>query len=213
MREKGRFIVVEGLEGAGKSTAIETIKEYLSSFVPEIILTREPGGTRIGETVRQLIKAKVNGEILDSRCELLLLYAARVQLVEQVIRPALARGAWILADRFELSTFAYQGWGRGLGTEMISELSKFCLNSLKPDLIIYLDISPEQGFERVVKRGEKDRIEEEALSFFNQVYCGYHEMIQKMDNVALIDASQTLETVQESILSQLKRFFNHYEIS
>lgn len=213
MREKGRFIVVEGLEGAGKSTAIDTIKQYLSPFVPEIILTREPGGTRIGETIRQLIKDKVDGEILDSRCELLLLYAARVQLVEQVIRPALARGAWILADRFELSTFAYQGWGRGLDIEMINELSTFCLKSLKPDLVVYLDINPEQGFERVVKRGAKDRIEQEALSFFKQVHNGYHEMIQKMDNVVIIDASQSIETVQKSIVSQLANFIKHYAIS
>lgn len=213
MTNRGRFIVIEGLEGAGKSTAIKTIEQFLSAFVPEVILTREPGGTTVGEAIRHLIKTKVEGETLDSRCELLLLYAARVQLIEQVIRPALARGAWILADRFELSTFAYQGWGRGLGMEMISHLSKFCLQSLKPDLTIYLDIDPVLGFERVVKRGAKDRIEQEELSFFKQVHQGYQEMIQTMDKVAIIDASQPLKSVQEAIRKQLSHFLHDHAAS
>jgi len=213
MTRQGRFIVIEGLEGAGKSTAIETIKRYLLTAVPEVVLTREPGGTGVGETIRQLIKTKVEGENLDSRCELLLLYAARVQLVEQVIRPALARGAWVLADRFELSTFAYQGFGRELGMAMIKDLSRFCLNSLKPDLTFYLDISPEQGFERVAKRGTKDRIEQENFSFFNRVHQGYQMMIQKMDQLVIIDASKSIKIVKESILSQLKLFINDHAAS
>jgi dTMP kinase len=206
MTKQGRFIVVEGLEGAGKSTAIETIKSCLTDVVPELILTREPGGTRVGEAIRQIIKEKVEGETLDPRAELLLLYAARVQLVEDLIRPALKRGAWVLADRFELSSFAYQGWGRGLDIKMISQLSDFCLQALKPDLIFYLDIEPELGLLRVKKRGEMDRIEEETLSFFTQIRQGYLQMIQPMQNVVSIDAGQAMETVQESILTKLKSF-------
>ncbi|KTC92910.1 dTMP kinase [Legionella drozanskii] len=206
MTERGRFIVVEGLEGAGKSTAIQTIKHYLQDVVPDILLTREPGGTRIGEAVRHLIKEKVEGEVLDPRSELLLLYAARVQLVEQIIRPTLNRGCWVLADRFEWSTFAYQGGGRGLDREIITQLSTFCLDNFKPDLIIYLDLSPEQGLHRVKKRGASDRIEQESLAFFTQIRNSYLRLIQTTDNVISVDASQPLKTVQELIKTQLKAY-------
>ncbi|KTD36270.1 thymidylate kinase [Legionella nautarum] len=206
MTKRGRFIVVEGLEGAGKSTAIQTIKHYLQDFVPDILLTREPGGTRIGEAVRHLIKEKVENETLDPRSELLLLYAARVQLIEQVIRPALDSGCWVLADRFEWSTFAYQGGGRGLEREMITKLSTFCLENFKPDLIIYLDLSPEQGLARVKKRGASDRIEQESLAFFTQIRNTYLQLIQTTANAISIDASQALETVQQLIKTQLKSF-------
>lgn len=209
MIERGQFIVVEGLEGAGKSTALQTIKHYLESFVPELVLTREPGGTRVGEHVRQLLKERVEGEALEPRCELLMFYAARVQLLEQVIRPALSKGAWVLADRFELSTFAYQGGGRKLDKQMIKHLSTFCLQGFKPDLILFLDINPEQGLGRIKERGETDRIEQESLAFFTDVYNAYHEMIRGMDNVVCIDAGQTMETVQESILSTLKTCVPH----
>ncbi|WED44647.1 dTMP kinase [Legionella cardiaca] len=213
MTKRGRFIVVEGLEGAGKSTAIQTIKEYLESFLPEILLTREPGGTRVGEIIRKLIKEKINEETLDARAELLLFYAARVQLLEQVIYPALNRGQWVLADRFELSTYAYQGGGRHLDENMISALSSFCLKDFKPDLVIFLDIDPEQGMHRVKQRGATDRMEEEALSFFTDVYNSYHRMIKTMDNVVCIDASQPLEMVQKSIIMQLQTFIAHNAIA
>jgi dTMP kinase len=206
MTERGRFIVVEGLEGAGKSTAIQTIKYYLQDYVPDILLTREPGGTRIGEAVRHLIKEKVEDETLDPRSELLLLYAARVQLIEQVIRPALDSGCWVLADRFEWSTFAYQGGGRGLERDLITKLSAFCLGSFKPDLIVYLDLSPEQGLARVKKRGASDRIEQESLAFFTRIRNTYLQLIQTTANVVAVDASQDLETVQDSIKTQLKTF-------
>ncbi|MDI9818197.1 MULTISPECIES: dTMP kinase [unclassified Legionella] len=209
----GRFIVVEGLEGAGKSTAIETIRQYLSRFVPELVLTREPGGTRIGEIIRQLIKERIEGETLDPRSELLLLYAARVQLVEQAIRPALQKGGWVLADRFELSTFAYQGGGRHLDKQMIANLSSFCLQGFQPDLIFFLDIEPEEGLNRVKKRGAFDRMEKESLQFFTDIYDSYQELIKTMDNVICIDASQPLDIVQETILIQLKNFTAQYAIA
>ncbi|KTD29621.1 dTMP kinase [Legionella maceachernii] len=209
MTQRGRFIVVEGLEGAGKSTAIETIQQCLQHAVPDLVMTREPGGTRIGEAVRHLIKEKVDGETLDPRSELLLLYAARVQLVEQIIRPALENGCWVLADRFELSTFAYQGGGRGLDQDMIHSLSSFCLRGFKPDLVFYLDIDPEQGLRRVKTRGAFDRIEQESLTFFTQIRKSYLQLIKSMDNVILIEASQPLETVQESIRTQLNVFLNN----
>jgi dTMP kinase len=202
----GRFIVVEGLEGAGKTTAIETIKNYFESQSQSVIVTREPGGTRIGEGLRALIKSSVDGEFLDARCELLMMYAARVQLLQQVIRPALNRGDWVIADRFELSTYAYQGGGRGISKHTLDCLSTICLDQFKPDLILFLDISPEQGLERAKGRGKLDRIEQESKVFFTNVYDGYHENIKNMNNVRIIDASLPLDAVQKSIIVQLNQF-------
>ena len=205
---KGHFIVVEGLEGAGKSTALNTIKSFLTGHVPELITTREPGGTRVGEAARHLIKESVLTEPLDPRAELLLLYASRVQLLEQVIRPALNRGCWVLADRFELSTWAYQGGGRQLDHAMISHLSSFCLHDFKPDLTLFLDISPQQGLKRVRRRGKADRIEQESLSFFADVYDGYQEQIKNIHNVVVIDASKPLAEVQQLISTALDRYLH-----
>ncbi|OCH99281.1 dTMP kinase [Legionella jamestowniensis] len=206
MTKRGRFIVVEGLEGAGKSTAIQTIKQYLENHVNEVLLTREPGGTRVGETIRTIIKEKIDNEMLDPRAELLLLYAARVQLVEQIIQPALNHGCWVLADRFEMSTFAYQGGGRHLDEQMISALSTFCLQGFKPDLVLFMDIEPEEGLNRVRQRGTYDRMEQESLVFFTEVYHSYQRLIKTMSNVVCIDAGQSLEIVQQSIITQLETF-------
>ena len=208
--KKGHFIVLEGLEGAGKSTALNTIKHFLAERVPELITTREPGGTRVGEAARQLIKETVPAAPLDPRTELLLLYASRVQLLEQIIRPALDRGAWVIGDRFELSTWAYQGGGRQLDRDIIAHLSSFCLKDFKPDLIIFLDISPEQGLRRALKRGKADRIEQESLSFFTNVYNSYHEQIKTMPNVEVIDASQPLVAVQDLIRAALQRYVHDH---
>jgi dTMP kinase len=209
MMRRGRFIVIEGLEGAGKSSALQTIKQYLEPVIPKILYTREPGGTRVGELVRSMIKEKVPEQPMDPRAELLLLYAARVQLIETVIRPALNAGTWVISDRFELSSFAYQGGGRGLDKQMIAHLSSFCIKNIQPDLILFLDISPEQGLERVHKRGKTDRIEQESLSFFREVCQGYHDHIKTMSNVVCLDASQPMHLVQESILIQVKAFLSN----
>lgn len=210
MTKSGRFIVVEGLEGAGKTTAIETIKQQLETVAAKIVVTREPGGTRLGERLRTLVKEDLDGDVLDPRTELLLMYAARVQLVEQVIRPALLRGEWVIADRFELSTYAYQGGGRGIDNAVIDRLSDICLNGFKPDLIIYLDISPEKGLERAKQRGAFDRIEQESLAFFNRVHRAYLDKIDSMDNVSRVNANQNIELVQASVLKQLTTFLCHH---
>ncbi len=199
MIKHGHFIVVEGLEGAGKSTALDVIKSILNPRVAELVSTREPGGTRVGEVIRSLIKDITPDEPLDSRVELLLFYAARVQLIERIIRPALARGAWVLADRFELSTLAYQGGGRKLPLTMIEHLSAFCIENLKPDLIIFLDVTPEQGLKRIIARGKIDRIEQESLDFFHDVRAFYHQHIKNLDNVFMIDANQSREQVQQAV--------------
>ncbi len=203
--QRGHFIVVEGLEGAGKSTALSTIKRFLASKVGEILVTREPGGTKAGEIIRHLLK-DISDEPLNERAELLLFYAARVQLLEQVIHPTLQRGGWVLADRFELSTFAYQGGGRKLDENVIECLSQFCLQDFQPDLTIFLDISPEIGLERARKRGKTDRIEQESLHFFTEVYKSYHQRISQLKNVVVIDASKPLPAVQYSIKSALEHY-------
>jgi len=211
--EPGRFIVLEGLEGAGKSTALTTIKRFLAPHVPELITTREPGGTHVGEIVRDLIKQAPDDEPLSARAELLLFYAARVQLIEQVIRPALARGAWVLADRFELSTWAYQGGGRGLDLTMIKHLSDFSLGSLKPDLTIFLDLLPEQGLKRILDRGKTDRIEQETIDFFHRVYVSYHEHLKYLDQTIIIDASKPFAMVQHLIRTSLERHLVSYGLN
>lgn len=195
----GRFIVIEGLEGAGKSTAIETIQRFLRTHVGDFITTREPGGTAVGELLRTIIKHPPEHEHLDARAELLLLYASRIQLIHHVIQPALTKGTWVLGDRFELSTFAYQGGGRGLDVCFIEHLSSFCLAGFEPDLILFLDVDPAIGLARAKTRGYSDRIEQESFDFFNQVHDAYQSKIKTMKQVVHIDANQPEEAVQDAI--------------
>lgn len=204
----GKFIVVEGLEGAGKTTAMETLRHCLETKVPSLVLTREPGGTTIGEMVRTLIKNVNHDHQLEDEAELLLLYAARVQHVKQLIKPALARGSWVLSDRFELSSYAYQGGGRGLSLDFIQQISKTSLNGFCPDLTFFLDIEPRVGLERVHKRGEADRMERESLLFFERVSSTYQTLIQGMKHVVVIDANQSLSDVQKSIIGHIQHFLD-----
>lgn len=202
----GKFIVIEGLEGAGKSTAIATIAALIKPYANEVVQTREPGGTALGDAIRQLIKEMPANEILDPRAELLLFYAARVQLIEQVIRPALMRGAWVLADRFDMSSWAYQGGGRKLDLNLIQQLSTSCLDTIAPDLTVFLDISPEQGLQRAKLRGKMDRIEREPLSFFQAVHASYQRLLLTTSPLLTIDASQPLAIVTAAITNQLTQF-------
>lgn len=202
----GKLIVIEGLEGAGKSTAVSTVIELLTHLKINTITTREPGGTAIGEVLRNVIKNPEYKEILDDKSELLLLYTARIQLFEQVIKPALQLGTWVVADRFELSTLAYQGGGRGLNEQIIQQLSAFALNGFKPDLILYLDISPEEGMKRVKSRGEFDRIEQQSIDFFHRVHERYLHYVHKNRDAVMIDASRPLPEVQQAIQKALIEF-------
>lgn len=199
----GKFIVIEGLEGAGKSTALATVIEYLKAHQIDTITTREPGGTPIGEILRSIIKNPDYKNELNDQSELLLLYASRIQLVEQVIKPALARGFWVIADRFELSTFAYQGGGRGMDMDWIQQLSLHCLQGFKPDLTLYLDINPDLGMARAKSRGQFDRIELQAMDFFYRTHKAYWEHIQDRRDVVVIDASQELPQVTLAITQAL----------
>ena len=206
----GKLIVIEGLEGAGKSSAVDIMIDLLSERNIKTITTREPGGTDIGEVLRSIIKNPEYRDILDDRSELLLLYTARIQLIEQVIKPALQQGYWVIADRFELSTMAYQGGGRGLDPKMIHSLSSFCLNGFKPDLTLYLDISPELGMQRAKLRGKFDRIEQQSIDFFHRVHEAYIKYINEDPDISIIDASRSLHEVQQVVKKILVQFIEHH---
>lgn len=203
VQNPGKFIVIEGLEGAGKSSAIAAIEGSLQAENIQYESVREPGGTMIAEQIRTILKTKQT-EGLHNKAELLLMYASRIQLIQEVIKPALARGHWVIADRFEWSTVAYQGWGRGLDKAVIHYLSEFAVGELSVDKIIYLDIDPELGLHRVLGRGAKDRIELEALSFFKRVQRGYQWLIKHSDICEVIDARLPLEQVHNTLRAVVK---------
>ncbi len=203
MSSNGKFIVIEGLEGAGKSTAIATVKQYLESRGHQVVCTREPGGTPLAEQLRTLVKQADVQEQIAPETELLLMYASRVQLLTNVIRPALSAGNWVLADRHDLSSRAYQGGGRQLGDQLIDTLRQAVLGNTRPDLTLYLDLDPALGLARAASRGELDRIEQEQLSFFQRTRAKYLEIAGKEPNIVVIDASQPLPDVQQALLTAL----------
>lgn len=165
--KNSKFIVIEGLEGAGKTSAIQTVVDTLKQQgITDLAFTREPGGTPLAEKLRELIKQGIEGEKVTDKAELLMLYAARVQLVENVIKPALAQGKWVIGDRHDLSSQAYQGGGRGIDKALMKSLRDTVLADFKPDLTLYLDLDPAVGLARARARGELDRIEKESMDFF-----------------------------------------------
>lgn len=197
---QSKFIVVEGLEGAGKSTAINAIVETLKAAgVADIVNTREPGGTVLAEKMRSLVKEEHEGEKLQDMTELLLMYAARVQLVENVIKPALDSGKWVLGDRHDMSSQAYQGGGRQIARTTMESLKETTLGGFKPDLTLYLDLDPRVGLERARGRGELDRIERMDISFFDRTRERYLEIAEQDETVLVVNAQQEIEQVAADI--------------
>ena len=202
---QAKFIVIEGLEGAGKSTAINAVLETLKQAgIEQIKNTREPGGTALAEQLRTLVKQDHEGEELQDMTELLLMYAARVQLVENVIKPALNSGTWVVGDRHDMSSQAYQGGGRQISQHTMAALKQTTLGDFKPDLTIYLDLDPRIGLERARGRGELDRIEKMDMSFFDRTRARYLELAQCDSSVVVINAEQTIELVAQDIKQALR---------
>lgn len=199
---RSKYIVIEGLEGAGKTTARDVVVQTLQQQgISDLLFTREPGGTILAEKLRSLVLdiQSTGDEKIDVKAEVLMFYAARVQLVETVIKPALANGQWVIGDRHDLSTQAYQGGGRGVDRTMLATLRDAVLGDFRPDLTLYLDVTPEVGLKRARARGELDRIEQESLNFFNRTRARYLELAAQDASIRTIDATQPLEKVMSDI--------------
>jgi len=203
--DRGRFITLEGGEGAGKTSNLHAITQWLRERGIDHIVTREPGGTPLAEDIRALLLSH-HEERMCEMTELLLIFAARAQHLDQVIRPALNAGKWVVSDRFTDATYAYQGGGRGLNQHTIASLESLVQGALRPDLTVILDLDPLVGLERARKRASLDRFEQEKLEFFDRVRASYCERAAaEPGRCVLIDASRTLYEVQSDVLRALER--------
>ena len=195
----GRFITIEGGEGAGKSTAQSYLAEKLTAQGISVLQTREPGGTPLAEAIRRNLLS-LDEEAPVEMAELLLVFAARAQHLSKVIEPALNQGQWVLCDRFTDATYAYQGAGRGLSAKHIGKLEALVQGDRRPDTVILLDIPPEIGLARARARGALDRFEREKHAFFERVRQGYLGRAAKFpDRYVIVDAAQELSSVQKSL--------------
>lgn len=194
------FLTIEGIEGVGKSTAVQFIQQYLTQAKKKFILTREPGGTPIAEQIRQILLFPSTDETMQAETELLLMFAARIQHIKTVILPALEADNWVISDRFVDASFAYQGGGRGIATAHIEMLSHWLVNTLRPNLTILLDAPPHIGLARAKHRAPQDRIEAETLEFFSRVRESYLSRARQDENrFRIIDATRELSEVQTEL--------------
>ncbi len=199
----GRFLTVDGGEGAGKTTQMGFMREYLERRGCRVVATREPGGTSLGEEIRALLLGHRDGG-MTLTAETLLMFAARAEHLERVIRPALAAGCWVLCDRFTDATYAYQGGGRGLPLERIAVLEEWVQGALRPDLTLLLDLPVATGLARAGKRSMADRFEREDVDFFERVRAMYLERAaHEPDRYRVVDASQSVEVVQAEVETML----------
>ncbi len=196
---KRRFITLEGIEGAGKSTQLAFLKDFLEQSGIEPVVTREPGGTELGERLRALL-LQDHGQAMCADSELLLMFAARAEHLVKVIRPALAAGRWVLCDRFTDATYAYQGGGRGVPRERIAALETWVQEGLRPDLTLLFDVPVALGLARAVNRGRPDRFEGEGQAFFERVRAHYLDIAaHEPRRVRVLDATAERGTVQAEL--------------
>lgn len=207
---QGKFITMEGTEGGGKTTNITYLHKQLQAAGKEVVITREPGGTPVGERIRELLLDTTAGHI-DSDCELLLMFAARANHIAEVIRPALEEGKWVLCDRFTDATYAYQGGGRRIPRRRIEQLEQWVQKSLRPDLTLILDIPVELGIARAEDRSTPDRFEQEEQGFFERVRAAYREQARlEPQRYYLIDASGSLEDVRRQLDNALRELLENF---
>ena len=204
---RGKFLVIEGIEGLGKTTQASVIRDFIIGGGREVVHTREPGGTPMAENIRSLLLSRPNGESMAEMTELLLMFAARAQHIAQLIEPALAQGAWVLSDRFTDATYAYQGYGRAMSIKTISALEQLVQGSLRPDLTILLDAPVSVSQKRAAARGKLDRFELEAAEFFARAREGYlARAAASLDRFLVVNAEQSIEAVSGDIIIGLTRW-------
>lgn len=201
-----RFIVVEGLEGAGKTSVIQVIDSFLKDQGLKVINTREPGGTPMSEAIRDCVKHQWD-ETVTQETELLLMYAARSQLVNNVIKPALSDNTWVIGDRHNWSSIAYQGGGRNIDLSRLEQLKELTLGDFEADFTIYLDVEPNLGLSRARGRGELDRIEKAGMTFFERARAMFISLVKQSKRACLIDANQAMDKVHLDVVEQLSQWF------
>lgn len=207
MNKSGFFITLEGGEGAGKSTQIPVIKEFFEKKGYEVITLREPGGTPCAEEIRSVLKTRREDDELCDEAELLLMYACRAQLTNTVIKNALLEGKIVICDRYDLSTRAYQGCGRGIDPKIIRNVREAAIGDFAPDLTLLFDLSVEQGMARASKRGAADRIESSGMAFFNRVRDGFLRFAHDdPEHIRIVDASKDIAAVSNEVISLLEEF-------
>jgi dTMP kinase len=204
--QQGLFITLEGVEGAGKSTLMSYVAEIFTTKGKEVVQTREPGGTKTGEQIRSILLDSSNVNVGDDT-ELLLMFAARSQHINEIIKPALGSGKIVICDRFTDASYAYQGAGRGLDSNRIKILEDWVQQGLKPELTLLFDLDVETGLRRAGKRSEADRFEQEEVSFFERIRACYLERAEKEpERFRIIDSSQSFEHVKQQIQTTLKEY-------
>ncbi len=208
-KKKGLFIVFEGPEGAGKTTQARLLYKYFKKRHYDVILTREPGGTKVAEKIRKIILSpKIK---ISSLTELLLYEACRAQHIAEIILPNLKKGKIVISDRFTFASVVYQGYARGLGVKLVEDLNKLVVGDITPDITFVLDIEPKEGLKRVKKRtGYFDRLEKENLKFHKKIREGYIKLSKNKKNVFVVDAqNKSAHQVHLTVLEILKRNFNY----
>lgn len=201
---KGTFIVMEGPDGSGKSTQIELLKKYLDSLGYECVITREPGGTIIGEAIRNIILNPEHKEMSDVT-EMLLYAASRAQLMSEIIIPALDNGKIVISDRFVDSSIVYQGIARGLGIDTVAMVNQPAIGEYQPDCIFFIDIPEEEGLERKKQQKKLDRLEQESINFHHMVSEGYRTVLSGRMDVVRINGTDTIENIHEIIKEKLNQ--------
>lgn len=200
---RGKFITFEGCDGSGKSTQLRLLSEYLTKAGIAHIFTREPGGGKISESIREILLSGKNSEMTDE-CEALLYAAARVQHLHDRVEPALQEGKLVICDRYVDSSFAYQAYARELGMEFIEKINAFALENYLPDATVFIDLSPEDAFKRKHGADENDRLEQAGMAFHRRVYAGYKALVATNERFIVVDGKQSPAQIFERVLEALK---------